>query len=298
MAVGCAVLYHGQARSAHEHLKKALRHYDPEYARDMIALAGWDTGVISRCYDTQALWFIGFTAQAEESADRARALASDLENPFNVALCHGLLSLYYAYSNEPAKLLETTKAGMRVSADGGFLHWLALTTLLHGSALCKTGKTAEGISLLNEGIQQWRSTGAKLGLPLYLGLRAHAWMTHGKIKNAAESLAEALSISARNDDCHFDAELYRLQGELALAACGQRGKESSEGSFRRAIKIAQSQKSKTLELRAITSLCRLWLDRRKQKQAREKLKAAYGRFTEGFDTPDLKQAKALLDELS
>jgi predicted ATPase len=210
--------------------------------------------------------------------------------------------LYYAYSNEPVKLLETTAAGIKVSTDGGFLHWLALTTLLHGSALCKLGRRDGGISRLAEGIEQWKSTGAQLGLPLYLGLMAEAFMMKGHLRRASDSLAEAFSISARNNDCHYDAELYRLQGDLALAQGttkdGQRAKDNAEASFRHAIKVAQSHKSKTLELRATTSLCRRWRNQGKEKQARDKLQIIYGRFTEGFDTPDLKQAKGLLDELS
>jgi predicted ATPase len=297
MAAGSAVFYQGHAQSTHEHVEQALRHYDVEYHRKTPSFFGWDPGVISYCYDAQALWFMGFPARAERSADRARALARNLR-PFNEALCHGLLSLYYAYCDDSAKLLDTTAAGITVSSEGGFLHWLALTTLLHGAAQCKTGKVKEGIVRLSQGIEQWRSTGAELGLPVYLGLMAHAWMTQGKTKNASDYLAQAFSISARNNDCHYDAELYRLQGELALATNGQRAKQHAEASFRRAIKVAQSHKSKTLQLRATTSLCRLWRNQGKEKQAREKLQAIYGWFTEGFDTPDLKQAKALLDELS
>jgi DNA-binding winged helix-turn-helix (wHTH) protein/predicted ATPase len=297
MAAGCSALYLGKSQVTHEHLSQSLRHYDPKYYRDTPSFFGWDTGVISFCYDAQALWFVGLPSQAERSAERARALMRQLHSPFNEALCHGLLSLYYAYSNEPVKLLETTAAGIKVSTEGGFLHWLALTTLLHGSALCKLGKTDEGLSRLAQGIEQWRAAGAELGLPLYLGLMAEASIIKSSLKRATACLEEALTIAARSHDRHYDAELYRLQGELALARTGHAAEKNADGAFRRAIKIAQSHKSKTLELRATTSLCRLWRNQSKHKHAREKLHKIYGWFTEGFDSPDLKQAKMLLDEL-
>jgi predicted ATPase len=165
MAAGCAFFYQGHARSTHEHLEQALHHYDVEYHRKSPSLFGWDPGVVSHCYDAQALWFIGFPTRAERSAEQARTLARKLQSPFNDALCHGLLSLYYAYRDDSAKLLDTTAAGIRVSTEGGFLHWLALTTLLHGSALCKTGRVSEGILQLGDGIEKWRSIGTELGLP-------------------------------------------------------------------------------------------------------------------------------------
>ncbi|HKY06828.1 MAG TPA: hypothetical protein VJQ55_01235, partial [Candidatus Binatia bacterium] len=285
------------AHVTHEHLSQSLRHYDHTYHRDTPSFFGWDSGVISYCYDAQALWLIGLPARAERSAERARALVRDLKSPFNEALCHGLLSLYYAYSNEPVKLLEATAAGIKVSRAGGFLHWLALTTLLHASALCKLGNRDEGLLRLADGVQQWRSTGAQLGLPVYLALMAEAFMMNGSLKRASDCLDEAFSVSATNNDCHYDAELYRLQGELALTETRDVGRNNPEPTFRRAIKVARAQKAKTLELRATVSLCRLLFKQGKDKQARDNLQAIYSRFTEGFDTPDLKQARDFLHNL-
>jgi predicted ATPase len=131
---------------------------------------------------------------------------------------------------------------------------------------------------------------------------AHASMIKGKINESTDYIAEAFRISGRDTDRHYDAELYRLQGELVLAGRsgtnGQRAKENAEAHFRRAIKIAHLHRSKSLELRATTSLCRLWQKQGKVKEATQKLRKICGRFTEGFDTPDLKTAKMLLDELS
>jgi predicted ATPase len=173
---------------------------------------------------------------------------------------------------------------------------LAWATSLHGSAIAEQGHYEEGIAQIREGLTAIHATGAELYRPYFLCLLAEAYMGMGRLDDGLRALTEALAAADQHEARAFESETYRLKGELLLKQDDSNVAEA-QSCFRRAIEIARKQSAKSWELRATISLARLLAKQRHREQARTILAAIYGWFTEGFDTADLKDAKALLDEL-
>jgi predicted ATPase len=173
--------------------------------------------------------------------------------------------------------------------------WFGHATVCRGFALVGLGQKMEGIAQIQTGLAAWYVTGARLQDTQWLGFLAEAHLQAGQFAASLDVLDRAAEVAAETGECHYQAEVYRLRG-AALAETG----EAAEGAswLQQAIDTARGQQAKSLELRAATSLARLWCDRGKRAQARDLLAPVYGWFTEGFDTADLKDAKALLDELA
>jgi len=194
-------------------------------------------------------------------------------------------------------LQERAEALIALSTEHGFPHWLTYGTILRGWALAAQEEGAEGIAQMRRGLAIYRKTGAELHLPYFLGLLADADAKAGKIEEGLVALNEALDTIKKTGERHGEAELNRGKGELLLMQQGQKVEEAEE-CFRKALDTARRQQAKSLELRAAMSLSRLWQQQGKQKEARQMLAEIYDWFTEGFDTADLQEAKALLEELA
>jgi predicted ATPase len=180
-----------------------------------------------------------------------------------------------------------------VATEQGFPHWRAEGTIFRGWAKVKNGDVSQGISLLRNGAAAYRATGAELWMPHYIALLAEACEIAGQVEEAGALLDDALQISERTGERWLAAELNRHKGQLLLR---QGHTEAAEELYRKALSIAEEQGAKLWELRASASLARLRRDQGRRAEARDLLAPVYGWFTEGFDTPDLKDAKALLDE--
>jgi tetratricopeptide (TPR) repeat protein len=185
---------------------------------------------------------------------------------------------------------------MRLATDQGFLFWHASGTLYTASGLLLQGKPEESLQLLQNGLVAYRVTGAELGLSYYLGLLADANIRMDQFAEASAVLDGAFRLVEKNDERFYEAELYRLKGELVLAESDDRS--AAEEWFRRAIKTADRQQSQAWKLRATTSLARLWRKQGRREEAFKALRAAQTMFTEGFTTPDLTDAAALLESLA
>jgi predicted ATPase len=209
--------------------------------------------------------------------------------------------------------------------EQGFPFWLAWGTIIRGWALAEQSQGEEGIAQMRQGLAAWRATGAELQRPYYLALLAEAYGKIGQAEEGLSALAEALAVVHKTGERWYEAESYRLKGELSLKsrqvkASQDKSKTSrrqvedesktsqdkaevrspeseAEECFWKAVEIARRQQAKSLELRAVMSLARLWQSQGKKEEARQILAETYGWFTEGFDTADLKDAKALLEEL-
>ena len=203
-----------------------------------------------------------------------------------------------------AELIELT-------TTQGLLFWWAQGTCNHGIALAQQGNTAEGISQIRQGLAVYRATGATVGVTRILGWLAEACGRAGQIQEGLQVLDEAFTLVERNEELVWEAELYRRKGELTLQQMSDVSTQSSitnsqplvpsiqeaEACFLKAIAIARQQQAKLWELRAIMSLSRLWQQQSKRQEAHSMLSEVYGWFTEGFDTKDLQEAKALIEEL-
>jgi predicted ATPase len=191
---------------------------------------------------------------------------------------------------------KRTTGLMELTRDQGFAHWHATATFLHGWAFAAAGAVAVGLDEMRRGLAAKQATGAQLKVPYYLGLMAGVLGRAGSGSEALALLDEALARVNRTGERWFEAELHRLKSEALLASSSERAGEA-EACYLQARTVAQNPGARLWELRAATSLARLWRDQGKRAQARDLLAPVYGWFTEGFDTADLKDARALLEEL-
>jgi predicted ATPase len=169
--------------------------------------------------------------------------------------------------------------------------------LRRAGVLALTGKASNAVGIFTAAIPKWRSTGSRIYLPVWLSLLAGAYGQLGQFDDALSHIGEAMTAVETTKETWYEAEVYRIAGEIALMS-PERDAAKAEASFERALAVAREQQAKFFELRAAMSIARLWRDQGKRDKARELLAPVYGWFTEGFDTLDLKQAKALLDELA
>jgi predicted ATPase len=286
-------LFHrGDFADARRHQEQGLALYDPRRHRGLTAVYGEDPGVGCRVYAAATLWHLGYPEQALRSARAARELAEELAAPFNVAqaLYYGAFTHVCRRDPEQARLWST--ALMYVCREHGFALLFAGGTILHGWSLAQQRHAEEGIGQMREGLAAWHATGALSHRPYHLALLAE---TPGRSGGAPEGLAaidEAQALSASTGERFCEAELHRLRGELLWSRSDEAG---AEASLREALAVARRQQSKSLELRAALSLGRLLQDRGRTDEARQPLQEAYAWFTEGWDTPDLQEARAFLD---
>jgi predicted ATPase len=240
------------------------------------------------------LFCLGFPDQALAWSNAAITAARRLAHPPTLAVTWqygtGLLSLL----GEIAALDEEADQLVAVATEQGFPHWRAQGTIYRGWVKVKNGDVAEGTSLLRRGLSDYRATGARAWMPHYIALLASACEIVGQVEEAWTLLGGALQIVERTGERWFAAELNRRKGQLLLR---QGHSEAAEELYRKALSIASEQEAKLWELRAAASLARQRRDQGRHAEAREFLAPIYGWFTEGFDTPDLKEAKALLDAL-
>jgi adenylate cyclase len=302
MAAGLSLFYLGEVRAAHMHLEKSSSRYHLDRYRFKAPVYGWDPGIVVACYKAKTYWLLGYPDKAEQTAKKALRIAGELSSPFHSALANGLLATYHSYRRDANEALRAAETTIRISTEGGFNHWLALGTLMKGSALIGKGYSSEGNRYLQEGIARWKTMGAEMAMPTFLALQADGYMTAEQHQKALACIEEGLAISKKNSESYYDAELYRLKGEL-LSRSTKRNTRSdnvknAEEILLRAVQLARELKTKSLELRATTSLARLWQTMGKEKEARKALAKICGWFAEGFDTADLKSAKELLSELS
>jgi predicted ATPase len=292
---GRTLMFTGRFASSRSHLEKALALYDPISCRSLVRYAGSAPQVGAQGYLGIDLLCLGFPDQALARSNAAIAEARRLAHPpslaASLALAAGLLLLVgdnVALDGRAGQLIA-------VATEQGFPRWHAQGTICHGWVKVNNGDVAEGISLLRSGSKAYRATGSLSWMPHYYALLARACEIAGQIEEGSTLLDDALQIAERTGECLLEAELNRHKGRLML----RRGHaEAAEGMYRQALTIAREQEAKLWELRAAASLARLKRDQGRRAEARDLLAPVYGWFTEGFDTPDLKEAKALLDQLT
>jgi predicted ATPase len=296
-ALGGSFCFLGEPAPAHAHLEQAIALYDMQAHRALAFRTGVDLGVWCLSYDaTFVLWAQGYPDQGLRRAYEALTLAQTLSHPHSLAAVLCYVALIHCFRREERALREQADIAIALASEQGFPHWLALGSLLRGWALAAQGQAEEGIAQLQQGLAAYRAVGAKLGLSWLLPLLAEAYGKAGQVEAGLQTLAEVLALVDQTQERSCEAELYRLQGELLLARSAEHDTEA-EAHFHQALDVARHQQAKSWELRAAMSLSRLWQEQGKRAEAHELLTPIYGWFTEGFDTKDLQEAKALLEAL-
>ena len=283
---------------------------------------GYDPGVYAHAMEGWVFWLLGYPEQALWRSHDALRLAWGQSHPFTLALTLFTVAILQLMRGEGEATLEHVQAGLVLSIEHGFPYLSAVGAALQGWELTRTGSIEAGMAQMREGLAALRATGAELLRPYLLALLAEACGHSGQIEAALDALEEALVAADEHMERFYEADLYRLKGELLLRKGGgadlkPAAAELSKGHaagpvttgwsplqteagvcFQTALTIARRQEAKGLELRAALSLARLWQNQGRRAEARELLAPLYGWFTEGFDTADLQEAKALLEELS
>jgi predicted ATPase/class 3 adenylate cyclase len=292
LALGDTSFSMGEWLLARDHLGVAISLYD----RERPMWIGFDTGVNCLSYMALTLWTLGYPDLALKRGNEAVALAQELYHPLSLAFAEGPVGYLRQYRREARAAQETAGHLVALSAEHGFTHWLAQATITRGWAMAEQGHGEEGIAQIREGLALFRAIGNEALRPHALCLLAEACKETRRFDDGLNALTEAMAAAEEHGIRHYEAEMHRLKGELLLSQDHSKAKEA-QNCFQGAIEIARNQSAKSLELRATMSLARLINAQGRRDEARAMLAEIYGWFTEGFDTADLKDAKALLDEL-
>jgi predicted ATPase len=298
LALGVSYLFVGELQSSREHLEKGVQLYDPElHATLAFSYGGFDPGVVTLAHLAWTLWLLGDVEQAVARADQAQALIRRLDNAYTRARSLYWDAILRQFVGDWEAVRAQADEAIGMATEQGFALVQAAGTILLGWTQVHEGHGADGARQIRQGVDAYRATGAGLSLPHFLAALSEAARAHGRAAEGLDVVADALAIVERTGERYFEAELHRLQGELLLDR-SPGDHEPAEDAFQQALSVARAQQAKSLELRAATSLARLWQSQAKTTAASDLLAPVYQSFSEGFDTPDLKDAKELLDELS
>ena len=295
--MGTSSLCTGDPSKGRAHYDQAIALYDPVAHRALAPRFGQDIRVASLCYRSLALWMLGYAEAALADTDFARKDAREIGHAVTLiyALCHGSLT-HFLCGNYPTATAEAEEC-VALADEKGALVFKAVGMIALGSSLAASGKNADAIQAITSGIKALRSSGAILWAPLSLAPLARAHAALGQFDDAWRCIGDALAAVANSKESWWEAEVHRTGGEIALLSPDPDGAKA-QTYFERALMVARKQQAKSWELRAAMSMARLWRDRGRQDEARDLLARVYGWFTEGFDTLDLKEARALLDKLA
>jgi predicted ATPase len=313
-ALGATLLQLGEFATARGHFEEMIALYDPQQHSAYTSLYVHDPGVVSRYFVALTLWYLGYPHQALKRLHEALTLARELSDPYSLALALMVAAYLHQHRREGQAAQERAEAGITLSSEQGSSMPLAMETMVRGWALAEQGQGEEGIAQIRQGLDAYRATGAEYQRTFFLSLLAEACGKAGRVEDGLQALAEALAMVDHTGECFHEAELYRLKGELTLQKCRVPGSKfqvskspksevrspeaEAEECFLQAIEVARKQQAKSWELRAVMSLSRLWQQQGKKAEARQLLAEIYGWFTEGFDTKDVQEAKALLEALA
>lgn len=291
---GINLFYRGELTGARAHLTQAVEMFNPQQQGLQLAYSGTNPGVASLCHLALTLWLLGYPAQAEQRISTALSLADSLNLPYSRVFALAFAAWLHQYRQEGAAAVERAEAAFAAATEHAFELLLPFSLIFKGWGLAAQGEATAGLSLLRQGLEAYLATGAELGRLHFMALLAETQGRLGQVEAGLSLLAEAVSVANENGERFYEAELYRLTGELLRRHEPPQPAEA-ESWFERALAVARQQQAKALELRAATSLARLWLDQGKASESRHLLTDLIAWFSEGFDTPDLKTAQALLD---
>jgi class 3 adenylate cyclase/predicted ATPase len=296
-ALGATWLYLGALPTARQHVEEAIARYTPDQRRAPAFRIGNDPGVACRTYAAVTLWLLGYPDQALAHIHKALALARELSHPFSLAWARSMAALVSQLCRDVPAVHEQAEAAIALSTEQGFTQWAALGTSLRGWALAQQRAREQGMAQVRQGIAALQATGAALFVPYFCTMLADVCDHLGHTEDGLQALAEAHTLVEQQEERWWEAEISRLQGVLLLRQPGTLPAEA-ETCLQRALDVARHQEAKSLELRAAMSLARLWQQQGKRAEAYDLLGPVYNWFTEGFDTADLREAKALLGELA
>lgn len=310
--LGSTIFFMGDHVAAHAHLRQGIAHYNRQHSHGLAFSRGTDPGVVCFARASWALWWLGYPDQARAQAHEAITLAQRLSHPYTLSLALHYNAVLHVWNREMAVAHEQLEVSIALMQKHGFVHFLGQAITKLGWVLVEQGVLEAGMAKIHEGIEALRIQNIELGRTTDLAILAQAY---GRTQRPAEGLRvleEAFTLAHDHAESFYEAELYRLKGELlcqaavearisqdcpARASPGVPRVEAAEACFHQAMTLAHQQGARALELRAVLSLSRYWQHQGQRAAARQMLAGIYHWFTEGFATPDLQEAKTLIEVL-
>ena len=294
--LGATEFWLGAFPAARQYLEEGSTRYTPAQRRAQLFRMGQDPGVACRAIAAQTLWLLGHPAQALARLHEALALAHALSHPYSLAYARYWAAMVAQLRRDVPAVQEQAEAALVLATAQGFPQWVAHGTILRGWALVMQDQGAAGMAQVRQGLAAWRTTGAALTVPYSCTILAEVCVHLGHTAAGLQALAEAHALVEQQEERWWAAEVARLRGVLLLRQ-PKTPQAEAEAWLQRALDVARHQEAKSLELRAAMSLSRLWQQPGKRQEASDLLAPIYDWFTEGFDTADLQDARALLAEL-
>jgi class 3 adenylate cyclase/predicted ATPase len=297
-SIAMTMLYRGRFAASQHHLHRCINLYSPDLHSDLMERHGTDPGVVSLSYLGYLLWFLGRPDAARQHSEQAIANAEKIRHHFTLAFA----LVFGAYLCQHLRDVEGTRdhanRAMILATEHNFLHWKQQAAILRGWALTQLGEADEGLSQMRFGLDEYEAMDSWLAGCWFRCLLAEAYAKAGLRDAALRALDGALATARRTGDHSYLAEVYRLQGEITLAEGGTAALQEAEELFNLSLETARKQSALSWELRTAISLARLWREAGKRASALDLLSPIVAKFSEGFLTPDLKQATQLMDELT
>jgi predicted ATPase len=288
----------GEFRAAQRHAEEGISRYERERDHHLTyTYSGHDPGMCARAFGSLAVAQLGYPERALSWCRDGLAHAEALAHPFTLGIELWGAGSLHQLRREPDAMRQIGERMIQYGTEKGLRMSVPYGKFFHGNAIAEHGEFAEGIAQMREGIRESRSMSTLFSLVGFLAGLADACAHCGNIDEGLGVIEEGLAMMRMGGEQFSLPEIHRIKGKLLLAGSAN-GRDSAEAAFAEALSIARAQQAKLLELRASLSLARLWRDQGKVQQARELLAPVYGWFTEGFDTLDLKEAKALLAQLA
>jgi predicted ATPase len=292
--LGQTLFYLGELAQARGHLEQGMALYDTRLHRSLASIYGQDPGVVCHLWAALTLWMLGYPDRAAREKVEALALARELAHPYSQGWALLWAARFHHVRREEHAIRELAEAIFALAREHEYEYRDSWGTIWRGWSLVEQGQKEEGIAQLRQCLAALMEQKSRLMRPSLLGLLAEAYGKAGQVEDGLTILDEALGLVQQTGERHDEASLYRLKGDLLLALPNAH-QAQAEACFRQAIATARRQSAKSWELRAVLSLSRLYHQQGKEEEARPMLAEIYGWFTEGFDTADLREAKALLD---
>jgi len=295
-------LWSGEITLSQEHFEQCSTLYDPERHRALVFQYGQDPGMATLSLAPWSLWFLGYPDQALKKCQESLLVAQRTSHPLSLVYAYVMASSFYQFRREERQAQESAEAAIALCKEHGFPYWLAWAQTLRGWALARQGETRVGIEQLRQGMMSYRATGSTLGWTPFCALLAEAHGKAGQITEGLSAVDDGLRVMVKNGEYFYEAELYRLRGELLLQSSNLgsdvKTQKEAQQCFAKSLAMARQRKEKVLELRTVVSLARLAKYQRETANNYGLLRDTYNWFHEGFDTPDLQAAKALIGETS
>jgi class 3 adenylate cyclase/predicted ATPase len=293
-AMGMTLLWRGELTEGLRHLEQGRLIYDPSAHHRHAYQYGNDPGVACLVHEALVLSILGFADRALARSDESIALVQRLSHPFSLAQALLYRAFVHQCRGEADVTLKFADEAKALAEKHSFPFWLAEATMLQGWAMSRQGDAKGGLELLRQGMAAFQATGARMDQPRWLATLAEAHLFAGQPSEGLAVVDEALAVVEATKECFFAARLHGLKAELLIR---QGSPLQAETCLQESRVIARGQQAKTWELQAAVGLARLWREQSRRRDAHELLAPVYGWFAEGFDTPDLKEAAALLKEL-